>query len=119
ESGGPPPPARSPLPAPTAARRGIRGGGRAQTGPGRIGPLSGRASCLMTWLGWAACRRWADGGWLGRGFLAVVLVAPDEPVHWYQPGDVAQAGDERDGQQQQGADAGQVDRPDVDVGRVV
>src|SRR6266566_3305114 len=47
-----------------------------------------------------------------------VPVPPDEPVHRDPPGDVAQAGDERDGQQQQGGEAGHVDGDQVDVGGV-
>jgi len=53
---------------------------RAAQVPGPEGP----------WLLWAAGRGGAGGGWLGCGLLAVVFVAPDEPVQGDQSGDVAQ-----------------------------
>src|SRR5215471_16959917 len=60
----------------------------------------------------------ADWGFLSGCGLAGVWGAPDEPVDGDELGDVAQAGDEWDGEQQQGGDAGQVDRPDVHAGGV-
>src|SRR6185369_8428681 len=41
---------------------------------------------------------------------------PDQPVHRDPPRDVPQPGDERDQEQQQGGQAGQVDGPDVHAG---
>jgi len=48
--------------------------------------------------------------------LRAVPAAPDQAVHWNEPGDVAQAGDERDEEQGHGADAGGGDGPYVGCG---
>ena len=48
-----------------------------------------------------------------------VPVAPDKPVHGNQPGNIAQPGKKRYGQEEDGGRTGEVDGDEVDVGRVV
>src|SRR6476660_6042080 len=52
----------------------------------------------------------------GRDFTCPVGGPPDQPVHGDPPRDVPQPGDERDQEQQQGGQAGQVHGPDVHAG---
>src|SRR5213078_1128289 len=100
--------------------------GRARYGqvPGRAGGPGAGPPAEAGWerLCLVACRRGVDRARLGISVATVARAVrpgpPDEPVHRNQPRDVAQTGDERDGEQQQGGDAGQIDRPDVHVGRV-